>query len=155
MNPPNKVKLDADLVTTLYKQGMHLHELSKKFNCSTTPIVRILEENNIKRRQHYQSGSKHPYWNGGRFFCKALGIYKRSVNNKKVSEHRYIWIQENQMPIPQGFIIHHKNGIKTDNRIENLVLLPEAYHHSIHSKMRILQNPQEKYFGINQHLRGN
>ena len=151
--PSNKIDLNTELVVTLYQEGMNLDEISKKFNCSVTPVMRILKENNIKRRQHYQSGDKHPYWKGGRFLHKGDGYFRRGINGSKIKEHRYIWIQENQMPIPKGFVIHHNNGIKTDNRIENLTLLPERFHHTLHNKVRIMENPQEKYFGRNQHLR--
>ena len=149
----SEVNLDVDLIISLYKNGMTLESISKKFNCSIIPIITILNKNNIKRRQHYVSGNKHPCWKGGRFFHKAMGVYMRSVNGKKIPEHRYVWIQENQMPIPQGCIIHHKNGNKLDNRIENLVLLPENYHHSLHNVARIINNPEERYLGINRHLR--
>ena len=130
------MSLNVDLIISLYKNGMILDEISKKFNCSVQPIITILEKNNIKRRQHYVCGDKHPYWKTGRTFNKATGRYVRNVNGRKIPEHRYIWIQENQMPVPQGGVIHHKNGIKTDNRIENLVLLPTNYHHSLHNEIR-------------------
>lgn len=39
--------------------------------------------------------------------------------------HRIVWIAENGR-IPDGMQIDHKNGIKTDNRIENLDLVDNA-----------------------------
>jgi DNA-binding NtrC family response regulator len=47
-------------------------------------------------------------------------------------EHHYIWEQHNG-PVPNGFVIHHKNGNKTDNRIENLEILPKRKHDSFTS----------------------
>ena len=42
-----------------------------------------------------------------------------SSGGKTILVHRKIWI-ENFGEIPKGCIIHHKNGNKKDNRIENL-----------------------------------
>ena len=54
------------------------------------------------------------------------------VNGKYVREHREIWMQANNVKeIPEGFVIHHKNGIKTDNRIENLQLMTKRWHDKI------------------------
>ena len=145
----NKVNLDIDLIISLYKNGMSLDNLAKRFNCSTMPIVKILKKNNIERRAFHSFGKDNPKWRGGRFLHKGDGYMRRSINGKKIREHHYIWIQANQMPVPKGCIIHHKNGIKTDNRIENLVLLPEGYHHSLHNKIRIIQNSENRYWGIN------
>ena len=50
--------------------------------------------------------------------------YKRIGTSGKNEqyEHRYVWTQHNG-PIPDDMHIHHINGIKTDNRIENLALV--------------------------------
>lgn len=42
-------------------------------------------------------------------------------------EHRYIWEQANGV-MPKGWVIHHLNGIKTDNRLENLLAVPREKH---------------------------
>lgn len=47
---------------------------------------------------------------------------KRGVH---VSVHRWIWESVNGI-IPEGLQINHKNGVKTDNRIDNLELVTQS-----------------------------
>ena len=57
-------------------------------------------------------------------------IYK---NHKKYYEHRYIW-EQNYGTIPNGNIIHHKDGNKLNNDIENLECMTIGEHNSLRKK---------------------
>ena len=46
--------------------------------------------------------------------------------------HDVVW-EEHFGAIPDGYDVHHKNGIKTDNRIDNLELLSKLDHKREHS----------------------
>lgn len=45
--------------------------------------------------------------------------------------HREVWEAANG-PIPEGYQIHHLNGNKGDNRLENLALLSHSEHSALH-----------------------
>lgn len=45
--------------------------------------------------------------------------------------HRAVWEEANG-PIPKGYHVHHVNGNKADNRLENLELLSHGEHSAIH-----------------------
>jgi hypothetical protein len=62
---------------------------------------------------------------------------KRTKTGKAsfISKQRYIWI-ENYGEIPEGFVIHHINGDKKDNRIENLQCLSRKEHAQVHIKKK-------------------
>lgn len=53
------------------------------------------------------------------------GYIRISRNNKVQYLHRWIW-EQLFGPIPEGWQIDHINGVKTDNRIENLRCIPQA-----------------------------
>jgi hypothetical protein len=46
-----------------------------------------------------------------------------------IPEHRYTW-ERNHGHLPEGYVIHHINGIKSDNRLENLIAMPKSSHNS-------------------------
>lgn len=75
----------------------------------------------------------HPARRAG--FITANG-YRRiglGSRNLKDYEHRVVWAKHHG-PIPPGCHIHHKNGNKLDNRIENLELFTAAQHNHIHKR---------------------
>lgn len=52
-------------------------------------------------------------------------------------EHRVVW-EAVHGPIPQGMEVHHVNGDKLDNRVENLRIVSRLEHKRIHSGCELL-----------------
>lgn len=58
--------------------------------------------------------------------------YWRTSDNQLL--HRKIWEEFYGQKIPEGYVIHHRNGDCTDNRISNLELMTHEEHLSHHHK---------------------
>ena len=54
--------------------------------------------------------------------------------------HRLIWEDWYGKPVPDGYVIHHLNGDKTDNRIQNLQCVERSKHIAFHNKSRCGEN---------------
>ena len=71
--------------------------------------------------------------NGDYILVVAPNWFKgKRYRNKYCFEHHLVWEQYNKSPVPDGYIVHHKDGNKFNNNIENLELMTRAEHAKLH-----------------------
>lgn len=105
-----------------------------------TPEVRRKISESIKKLN--KSGAKHPMWKGGRaidhegyvhiYISPDDFFFPMASNGNRVREHRLVMAKHLGRCLLPWEVVHHKNGDKQDNKIENLALLKgRIYHVSI------------------------
>ena len=84
-------------------------------------------------------GKNHPQWKGGKYKQNGyVRVYSPTHPycdcNLRVLEHRLVMEKHLGRYLLPTEVVHHINGIRTDNRIENLALFSKSYHAKLHSK---------------------
>ena len=98
----------------LKSENEYLRQKINELTKPATPVIEILDETHAK-------------FNGQIFAKTKKGHFYRAV-----SLHEAVW-RFHFGDIPDGYVIHHRNGDKGDNRIENLQLMTAAEHRAWHN----------------------
>lgn len=122
--------------------GQLAGELGNPNIAKSGKLKRILENLGIRvrKRTDDQWGDKNHAWKGGRvgggqgyILIKQYG-HHRSNKRGYVFEHILVWEKANNRLVPRGFVIHHINNLRDDNRIENLQFMTANEHNYINLK---------------------
>ncbi len=83
----------------------------------------------------FYSGDNHPNWIGGSIE-HATGYIKDYVDKKYTARHRIFMEELVGRKLSEDEVVHHKNGNKHDNRIENLEIMTRSEHAKHHISER-------------------
>ncbi len=89
----------------------------------------------MKQTKRNRIGSDHPNYRSGKTVSHGYVVLTSKVwgDNRGRYEHRVIMEQALGRKLLDEEVVHHKNGITTDNRIDNLeVLTDRAVHNRLH-----------------------
>ncbi len=129
------------LYNLYWEQKYTLGDIAKTVGCSTDRVKREMEKRGIPRRTvseaqnlAYETGRRIKR---GRFQSNRDGYihilnpkHHRATKAGWVLEHILVWEKTNEQLIPRGWVVHHLNGIKGDNKPENLLGMPRRDHNS-------------------------
>ena len=74
------------------------------------------------------------------------GCITIKIENKTLFKHRYIW-EKHYGKIPKDMVIHHIDGNKQNNEIENLQMMTDMEHRKKYNQKRITgNNIESKWF---------
>lgn len=154
-------KISKELVADWYwKKEMSIRQIAERLNVTEGAInywlrkwgieIRTLAHPIVKRQSALaHEGPKNSKWNGGQYRTYNGYLYvqdhshvtKRRIRKGYIMEHILVWEKHHKKDLPRNLDIHHLNGIKDDNRIENLQAMPSREHKHVIAayKKRILE----------------
>ena len=78
----------------------------------------------------YQVGENNPSWKGGTIFSNGYKVVK--IDKKYKYVHQKIMEDNIGRKISKGEVVHHVDGNKLNNNIDNLLLLRKEEHDKLH-----------------------
>ena len=110
-------------------------QCGKEFYCVPSRVGKFCSKTCYYESMRGFRGADHPQWKGGRFKRSDGYIIIRNPKEqtKFVLEHRVVMANHIGRELERTEDVHHINGIRDDNRIENLKLLSHGAHKALHT----------------------
>lgn len=90
----------------------------------------------VSRAKKGKTGELSPVWKGGKYTDKFGYIHIWDSKKQRYErEHRKIMAEHLGRELLKGEDVHHINGCKSDNRIDNLLLISKPQHTKLHEKL--------------------
>jgi len=146
-------KISEEEINALYLGGKSTIEIAKLLSISISAAnrrIRNLRSRSESAKLALKLGKRHPpglgllgpknaRWKGGikrnknGYISVRMPNHPRAPKSGFVAEHTLVW-EKYHGPLPEGYVVHHLNGVKSDNRSENLVALPIRIHAQGHKQ---------------------
>ena len=118
-------------IKRLYNIPLSISAIASKTGITKESIKKILLKAGIDLKDRYfwisqrmkkTTGTKHFNWKGGKYKSEGY-IHVKSDRCKSgyIGEHILVWEKTYNKRLPKGWLVHHLNGIRDDNRPENLI----------------------------------
>lgn len=153
---------DTATASTVGKAGRGVHVYAACPDCGLARWARMRYKTSpcpscSAKVHNSRSKEQHPRWLGGVKRTRgyiyvpipqddplAVMSQRRYRDSAIVAEHRLVVARSIGRPLAKDEVVHHINGIKDDNRLENLRLLHERAHHP----MLTLQEAQKRLVSL-------
>lgn len=146
--------IDKETLEKLYAENGSISALARTIGKSYSTARWYLQRNGIPINGHGYKSPKtvryfkenHFNWKGGTYVSKEGYVIEYAPDHPNagskgyVKQHRIIMEKHLGRYLDHNEIVHHINGIKTDNRIENLMIMKLGEHIKGHK----VRSPRDK-----------
>lgn len=110
----------------------HRHTEDTRAKIAAANVGRRLSESGRAKVSAAKTAERHPHWKGGAKLTDDGYRRVRIAKGRYVLEHRLVMEQHIGRPLLRTEVVHHINGDRLDNRIENLQLFASHTEHLKH-----------------------
>lgn len=146
-----KTIMDDGIVQKLYcDDKLNGYEIARQLDCHPQTVYSSLRRSGCLR-SHSEAhmlarvrganlggqpkGSGNHNWKGGKRTHGGYFVVRRPEHPRAscgyVREHILVWEEAHGRPLPNGWVVHHLNGVKTDNRPSNLAAMSRNKHANV------------------------
>ena len=118
---------------------------ARRVNNTCKVCGKLIHPQSTHCKQHFQKfGVEHHAWKGGRqenndgYILAYAPQHPRTDKHHRILEHRLIIEQHLERLLKPSEFVHHLNGIRNDNRLENLAIT-DKYNHSTYTLRKAMQ----------------
>ncbi len=118
-------------IAELRSQGLGARKIAKELDIGVTTAQKWIGKLGLAGPRGHEAGETHPAWRGGVIFVegyrhvrlpKGDPYFDMAWKSQYVPEHRLVMARSLGRSLTRSETVHHINGDKTDNRLENLQL---------------------------------
>lgn len=134
---------DKETLEKLYwVEKLSMSEIADRLDTSLTTVHYWMNEHDIERRTRNKGGWDSPRMKPYARFTTSPQGYEQWESNFKnerdtLRHHRLLAVARFGFDAVKDKIVHHKNNITWDNRIENLELMTRGEHSKMHQSARV------------------
>lgn len=139
MHKPIPSDIEGKLLFFYVEQRLSTRQIGKLLKIDHSTVSRMLKEIGIEPDNRFQalSSERNPCWKGGKTTSSGyIAISSKSKEGYRKREHQIVMEHFLGRPLQKNEVVHHIDGDKTNNRINNLALMDVSAHARLHSLER-------------------
>jgi hypothetical protein len=131
-SPSNKKPISTETLANMYASGLSANAVGAAVGLSTKAVLDRFKRAGVPRRARsdYKGlcvGEANANWRGGRSLLSS-GYAMVQIDGRRKFEHRVVMEKVLGRSLTRDEHVHHMNGVRDDNRPENLVVLDASTH---------------------------